>query len=89
MTTTASVEHCRSCGMAIVWGITASGTAIPLDATDTGELVEVDDSPLAVVPILFRDGPVVRHIRNRTRGPRSHFATCPDAKSWRKSRSPQ
>lgn len=81
------IDRCKSCGMAVVWGTTASSTAIPLDATDDGALVEVDDSPLALVPTLFRDGPVVRHIRNRTRGPRSHFATCKDSKMWRKPRT--
>lgn len=79
---------CRSCGAPIVWAIAAgSSRRIPLDAdpTDDGNLIVVRhrwDGPDRTIPIV--------HVVDEDAGTdglrfRSHFATCPDAKSWRRS----
>lgn len=55
----AKQERCRSCGALIVWGKTASGSAMPLD----------------VLNQLTIDG---------KRYGRTHFATCPQGREWRR-----
>lgn len=55
---------CRSCGARIVFLVTSTGKAMPVDA-DT-----VQPTDLAF-----------DHQRHR-----SHYATCPNANDWRKSR---
>ncbi len=81
------VESCRSCMAPIVWAVTQDGTGkvMPVDGplTDDGN-VFLQLSPAGTVlahvlgqAALFDDGP--RH--------RPHFATCPDADSWRSRRA--
>jgi hypothetical protein len=65
--------HCKSCGAAIEWVKSAkTGKAMPLDAAPAA------DGNLVVI-----DG--VAHAAMVGEGPRrkSHFATCPQAASWR------
>lgn len=79
---TRDLSRCRSCGATIVWARTTNHTSIPLDADQHRDLVIVADSPLEIL----QDVPlVVRTLRGRrVKGPRSHYATCPQAASWRK-----
>lgn len=78
------MSTCRSCGAEVQWGTTeASGAAVPLDPEPvaTGNLVIVRAG-------YGRHGelvPVVAYARDDDARPRfvSHFATCPDADSWR------
>lgn len=79
---------CRSCTAPIVWASTSDGNAMPVDADPTppGTVVftgrdHIDTGihrPEVVVLTqddLFTD-PTSRHT--------SHFATCPDADTWRR-----
>jgi hypothetical protein len=70
---------CRSCQAPVRWVRTEGGRAMPLDPepVDAGNVVIVREGP----------PPVVRYVAaDEEPGPRftSHFATCPDAPSWRK-----
>lgn len=82
---------CRSCGQPVAWAVTDAGKAIPLDADPAGDPLVVPDGNLEATP-----GPLfsVRHVipgelnlfdlfEPPTRY-RTHFATCPEAASWRK-----
>lgn len=77
------MDHCRSCGAPIRWTISAKGRRLPIDP---------EPSP---------DGNITLEDRGQYREPRavahtvkapdvvyyiSHFATCPDAKKWRRKR---
>jgi hypothetical protein len=75
--------RCRSCGAAIVHAPTPAGKTIPVDL-----------APVETGNIVIRDG-VVRVISPSTLNvvpepgePRyvAHFASCPDAAGWRRSR---
>lgn len=75
-----SGSACRSCGASIVWA-----------RTDSGRLMPVDREPSAQGRLVLRteDGELhVRVAEENARGVRHrpHFATCPDADSWRAQR---
>lgn len=75
---------CRSCGAQIIWAQTASGRKMPVDAEAVlgGNLSLVDvpgEAPLATVIEASAD----------VFARRPHFATCPDAASWRHNRKEQ
>jgi hypothetical protein len=64
---------CRSCGAPIVWARTQSGRLMPVDREP------VDGGSL----LLERVGGEYRVSVALNGGFRAHFATCPDAESWR------
>lgn len=73
------MSQCATCKAEIVWAVTPTGKAMPVDPdpVDNGNLVlDVDARPVSVRPPELTDDP---------EGPRhvSHFATCPDAQHWR------
>lgn len=79
------MSRCRSCGAEIVWAITDHGRKMPLDAkpyeggSSNGLFVLLPDaerapSAIAVPPAAYEGEEL--HT--------SHFATCPDAESWRR-----
>ncbi len=78
-------HNCRSCTRPIVWATTDDGKSIPVDASADPEgnvvLTRTQFGGVRVTVLdqesLFDDG---------TRR-KSHFATCPDADSWRSRRS--
>lgn len=67
---------CSSCGADIVWKITEGGKKMPIDSTPApdGNLVFI--------------GLGAHPVPEKWTGERykSHFATCPDAKNFRRSR---
>lgn len=81
---------CRSCGAAIRWTRSTTGSLMPLDAEPvdggnvllTGRRVEskqgglIDECRVEAGPPMFDDG-TPRYL--------AHFATCPHAADWRKS----
>jgi len=74
------MSFCQSCGAHIVWAITEGGKKMPVDS-------EPDpDGNL----LLWTQGQEWRTkvIQGEWDGPRyrPHFATCPDAQSWRRPR---
>jgi hypothetical protein len=76
-------NECRSCGARIRWGLTPKGKAVPVDWEPVAEgnlVLEVYETDLTVTVLPFRKGKHSEH------GPRyvSHFATCPQAKAWRR-----
>lgn len=82
MTKTAT---CRSCGAPILWTATPAGNSIPLDAEPRADgNVRLGWVGGVEVAIVLND-PAER-AAGQIAGPMfvSHFATCPDADSWRK-----
>jgi len=71
---------CRSCGALIVWAVTDSGKKMPVDSEPHPEgnltvWAQGDTWRVKVIQTTTRwDAPRFR----------PHFATCPDAQSWRK-----
>lgn len=83
-----TIFRCRSCNAPVRWAITERGRRMPLDVepSDEGNILLQDREgrePLAVVltkgQIAAFDGSLQRHRLHR-----SHFATCPHGKHWRK-----
>jgi len=60
-------DTCRSCGRKILWGVTAEGKKIPLDA---------------VAPCYIDSDPGVNHEVARSCAHVSHFSVCPAASEW-------
>jgi hypothetical protein len=79
---------CRSCLAPIRWVLTGSGKRMPLDteAVPDGN-VTVDryeaDHAIVVVHATPADVPASEALRYK-----SHFATCPEADSWRHPKNP-
>jgi hypothetical protein len=79
------VTKCESCQADIVWAHTEKGKMMPLDAepSPVGRLrkitIEPDGAPL-VHHLTMKEIPT-----NTARTYVSHFVTCPDADSWRRS----
>lgn len=83
------LDACRTCAAPIVWATTEDGKSMPVDGpfTPGGNVVlsapttNVPSEPVIAVVLdqdgLFGDGP--RRV--------SHFATCPDADTWRTRRA--
>jgi hypothetical protein len=73
---------CRSCGRAILWGVTEkNGKRIPLNADPvTGQAEEVPEGNLLIVGTVA-GSPVVRVSEAGTHV--SHFWDCPNAKTHR------
>ena len=78
-----ATRSCRSCGDPILWATSSSGKAIPLnpEPTPMGNVtivVERDDVARATVHphATIQNVPMPRY--------QSHFATCPQADSWRR-----
>lgn len=79
------VKRCRSCGAEIIWTVTHNGKRMPVDAEPVpdgnvrlrqdGDRV-IAEYPGKEHPGLFDDPDERRYL--------SHFATCPQAQSWRK-----
>lgn len=78
------MTRCRSCEAPIVWALTPGGKRIPLDADPVPDGNAVIIERRAGVPVIELidladvDAGAVRY--------RSHFATCPQANEWRKTR---
>lgn len=73
------VTSCKSCGAPIVWATTTGGAAIPLDpepADDGNVLVDTETGKATVLGSQAGYEPLERY--------KSHFATCPHAKRWRR-----
>jgi hypothetical protein len=81
---------CRSCGAEIVWArSTKTGTLGPYDIEETAdgrfaleERVAEPESPNTGA----HASETVARYTGAGRGHASHFATCPDAPSWRRPR---
>lgn len=71
------MANCNSCGVEIVWARTVTGKASPMERADDGTWIIDDDG-------VMRQGNDVS--LRLAGGPRykSHFATCVDAKKWRR-----
>jgi len=79
-------KTCRSCGALIVWGRTAAGKPIPLDAGVPWWILAGEGTDVGVC----REGRVLRGaaVAPGTEGAvevlTAHFATCPNAAQHRK-----
>lgn len=86
-----SVATCRSCRQAVVWVETVAtekkpGRKMPLDADpDNPErALKVADGNIVITRDRKPDGtPLVRYVKKGPNLYRSHFATCPQAGTWR------
>jgi hypothetical protein len=75
--TDAPATACRSCGAPVRW-VNLNGRPHPVDAAPhpAGNLAEVPGAPVPSVTVVGRGAGAWQ----------SHFATCPDAHTWRKRR---
>jgi hypothetical protein len=85
------VSACRSCGATIRWATTVNGKRIPVDdePVPDGNLVLSDPTPGAYAPTAAQYvAPEQPSLFPEPDPPRfrSHYATCPDADRWRKTR---
>ena len=69
------IANCGTCGAEIRWCRTHSGAAMPIDAKPT---------KVVVLRHVEGEGGSKAWIGDTVDGFTSHFATCPDAKSWRR-----
>jgi hypothetical protein len=85
---------CRSCHAPIVWARTTTGKSIPVDAEDMGgwtSPTRFDDGNLRPTGerVPSKGGATTMVVEVVTPGSgrfyRSHFASCPDALSWRRA----
>lgn len=81
-------QHCRSCNAKILWAVTEKGKRMPVDAvaSEKGNIFLQHRPNLEPLAVYMTDqqrdsakGTLMEH-RMYT----SHFATCPQAKKWRK-----
>lgn len=72
---------CDSCDKLVIWTVTTNGRRMPVDAEQTaGGNVRVYTETGAVRAEVVP----AKHAFGRTDLRKAHFATCPDADSWRK-----
>jgi hypothetical protein len=83
MTEAPAPAECRSCRARIVWAVTEAGRRIPLDAeaSPTGNLAQVEALADGTPVVAFLDPEAPEPEAGRYL---SHFATCPNAKEWRR-----
>lgn len=84
------MSKCRGCGAELVWGRTSNGKAIPLDpepTIDGNVLLTADTRFGRLARILPKDElAVARELFDRDRNLyRTHFASCPQSASFRKT----
>lgn len=83
------MSRCRSCNAHVMWveteaTETKAGRKMPLDAQPNGAALVVYDGNLDFTGQRTGDGtPIVQYAQPGHH--RSHFATCPDRKGWRKT----
>jgi len=80
------IEHCKSCGAPIYWATSeASGKRHPVDVepVEDGNVLLSLRGGTGLVARVLKKGEEVEDGRNRYT---SHFATCPQSKTWRKKR---
>lgn len=72
------MSTCRSCGARITWLRTMAGKAVPVDEDPVpdGNIVVLGDSDTCQMLKKGEETTKPRYI--------SHFATCPQAREWRK-----
>lgn len=86
------MSSCRSCDAPVVWVETEAkgdkpAKRMPVDADpdNTSRCLVVSDGNLAIVGQAGSGVPIVRYVAKGSGRYRSHFATCPNSKSHRKS----
>lgn len=78
------LEHCRSCPAQVIWALTENDKLMPVDAKPTV------DGNIALIVGDPREAPVARVVLHCEPGEllyTSHFATCPDAKAWKRPKA--
>jgi hypothetical protein len=79
-----NVTACRSCRAPIVWARTVAGKLAPIDVepAENGNVVFLDDNRAETL------GPLELELLDPDRARfLNHFATCPDADTWKGGRS--
>jgi hypothetical protein len=80
---------CRSCGADVVWVTTEAGKRMPVDASPHPDgnvlLLPPDTRDVSSTPRASVLGPLEVELATAALH-RSHFATCPHADAWRRSR---
>lgn len=74
-----NITTCRSCGASLFWATTERGKKMPVDAVP---------NPSGNVAVREINGSVFATVDDNRQGSlwgryTSHFATCPDANTWR------
>jgi hypothetical protein len=87
--------RCRSCKARIVWALTATGRAMPVDAEphpegllvlELGDTIRVRAANAEERTVVM---PIFKSLRPEVKLFRSHFATCPNATEHRRKRPPR
>lgn len=88
------MEHCRSCGAPIVWRETVNGKFIPCDPEEIDIVTVKEGSKITGINALGESVSGIRigeyHgelVTGMAKVQISHFATCPNAKEWRKKKN--
>lgn len=79
------MSRCRSCHAEVAWIVTLSGRRLPVE----GPHIVVKRTPGGDTTVVTDQGEVVIGVRVASggyRGREVHFARCPHADRWRKSR---
>lgn len=82
---------CRSCNAPVVWCETVAtetkpARKMPLDATPDGRALEVANGNIAIVGRTGAGTPMVRYVKAGAGKYVSHFSSCPNAASHRKTK---
>lgn len=73
------MTRCRSCGAEIHWVRTVTGATMPIDALPAKDGNVLVDTETGEATVLGRPEDYAHLVRYK-----SHFATCPQAKTWRR-----
>jgi hypothetical protein len=76
------VDECNSCSARVIWAVTTRAATMPVDAEPAqGGNVQLEHRGEGTTPLARVLSPAQQFGKAGLR--RSHFVTCPDAKSWR------
>lgn len=77
-----TTEECGSCQAPIIWAMTEKAVRMPVDAqpASDGNVRLHDRGGVAPLAVVLK----THELFGKTGLRKSHFATCPDAVSWRR-----
>jgi hypothetical protein len=80
--TTVPLASCRSCGAPVKWCKTETGKRIPMNPTPDPDGIWLIWPTLHTPTIMRPTAQTPHEVARYT----SHFATCPEASTWRRAR---
>ena len=77
-----TIDDCQSCKAPVIWAVTTNARTMPVDAVPVqGGNIQLEHRGEKTTPLARVLSPTQQFGKKDLR--RSHFATCPDSKSWR------